>query len=80
MATDFAFRFNFAPCPHRHVITATTGGMHFTDGDVWDDIHEELMCLDCGESLTEEEIRLGWSGKPLEVTTNTAEEDNDVPF
>lgn len=34
-------------CSHKH--TTQTGGMHFSGGDVWDDISE--YCLDCGAGL-----------------------------
>ncbi len=36
-----------AQCPHEH--TSYNGGMHFTAGDVWDDIEE--VCDDCGVKL-----------------------------
>ena len=36
-------------CPHKHV--SMVGGMHFSAGDVWDDIEE--VCEDCGMVLTE---------------------------
>jgi len=32
-------------CPHKHV--STRGRMHFSAGDVWDDIEE--ICDDCGK-------------------------------
>jgi len=28
--------------------TETTGGLHMSGGDVWDDIHEETFCTKCG--------------------------------
>ena len=36
-----------AVCPHNH--TSFQGNMHFSAGDVWDDIHE--VCDDCGVNL-----------------------------
>ena len=36
-----------AQCPHEH--TSLNGGMHFSAGDVWDDIEE--VCEDCGVNL-----------------------------
>jgi hypothetical protein len=36
-----------AQCKHEH--TATRGGVHFSAGDVWDDIEE--YCIDCGANL-----------------------------
>ena len=34
-------------CPHQH--TSILGVMHFSTGDVWDDIEE--VCDDCGSNL-----------------------------
>ena len=36
-----------AQCSHEH--TSTRGGMHFSAGDVWDDLEE--VCDDCGAIL-----------------------------
>ncbi len=44
---DFAKLMQQAVCPHNH--TSFQGNMHFTEGDVWDDIHE--VCDDCGANL-----------------------------
>ena len=33
----------------QHAQTTTQGSMHFTAGDVWDDIQQ--VCLDCGANL-----------------------------
>lgn len=35
------------PCPHLHVIEASRGGEHFSQGEPWDDISTYLFCLDC---------------------------------
>ncbi len=40
-------------CPHNRVVLDVTGGMHFTAGDVWDDIRERVLCLDCNTYLDE---------------------------
>ena len=34
-------------CEHNNVEWFETGGLHFTDGEVWDDIEEHAYCLDC---------------------------------
>jgi DnaJ-class molecular chaperone len=44
---DFAKLLHQALCPHKH--TSYQGNMHFTAGDVWDDIQE--VCDDCGANL-----------------------------
>jgi hypothetical protein len=36
-----------ASCQHEHV--SQTGGLHFTAGDVWDDLQD--ICGDCGQVL-----------------------------
>ena len=48
--------FVLLPCPHRNVVLDTTGGMHFSGGEVWDDIQERLLCLDCLEYVNEADI------------------------
>lgn len=73
MATDYSIRFNFSPCLHRHVKTVITGGMHFSGGVLWDDIQENLLCLDCGEYVSEQEVRARWSGP-------SAQSDVDIDF
>jgi len=38
-------------CTHEHTMTFTTGGHHYSQGEVWDDIQERTTCLDCGNEL-----------------------------
>jgi len=64
MTQDFSIHINVLPCLHRHVVLATTGGMHFSQGEVWDDIQEHLLCLDCLEYVTEAEVRARWNDCP----------------
>jgi hypothetical protein len=49
------------PCPHHNVVLDTTGGMQFSVGEVWDDILERLLCLDCMEYVTEADIHANQS-------------------
>jgi hypothetical protein len=35
---------------HQPVVT-TSGGMHFSGGEVWDDYKETLQCQTCGRTL-----------------------------
>ena len=44
---EFAVILKQTMCQHQH--TAYQGGMHFSAGDVWDDILE--ICVECGASL-----------------------------
>ena len=57
---DSSLHVNFMRCMHPRATTEITGGMHFSAGEVWDDIQERLVCLECGEYVTEEEVRAGW--------------------
>jgi len=41
-------------CPHKNTVLNTSGGWHFSAGDVWDDIHEEVYCRDCGTTLEDD--------------------------
>ncbi len=70
----------FTPCMHRRVVPVTTGSMHYSGGDVWEDIHEYLLCLDCMEYLTEAQIRARWCGAESPDPDAAPEEDEDVPF
>ena len=45
--TDFLEMLNEAQCKHEH--TSYQGSMHFSAGEVWDDIVE--VCDDCGANL-----------------------------
>ena len=45
--SEFARLLEQETCPHLR--TAYQGGLHFSAGDVWDDIHE--VCIDCGANL-----------------------------
>jgi hypothetical protein len=47
---DFAKLIQQAICSHNH--TSFQGNMHFSAGDVWDDIHE--VCDDCGANLEQQ--------------------------
>lgn len=44
---DFLELLKQVTCQHEH--TTQHGGMHFSGGDVWDDIQE--VCIDCGANL-----------------------------
>lgn len=44
---EFSRMMKQVQCTHKHA--SKKGGMHFSGGDVWDDIQE--VCDDCGETL-----------------------------
>ena len=50
---DFAELLHQVVCQHEH--TTTQGGMHFSAGDVWDDIQQ--VCIECGADL--DQLTLG---------------------
>jgi hypothetical protein len=58
---------SYSPCMHRNVVVDTSGGMRFVEGEVTDNILVRALCLDCGEYLSESEIRGTWSGEPHEI-------------
>lgn len=69
---------SFSPCMHRNVVVDTSGGRRFVEGEVTDDILVRALCLDCGEYLTEFEIRGAWDGESHEIEMNLqSEDDND---
>lgn len=72
--TDFSINIHFSPCMHRQITTVVTGGVHFSESDVWDDIQEKLLCLDCLEYVTEAEVRTAWGQWPL----STEEVPHDI--
>lgn len=41
-------------CPHRRTTAVSYGGYHFEAGQVWDDLFEVTVCLDCGKQLEDE--------------------------
>ncbi len=43
----FATLLHQAACQHAHI--SATGGWHFSNGDVYDDIH--ISCTDCGAHM-----------------------------
>ena len=45
----------FSNCPHRNIIVETRGSRTFHEGEVFDDLHEVCVCLDCAETLTDAE-------------------------
>ena len=72
--TDFSINIHFLPCMHRQITTVVTGGVHFSESDVWDDIQEKLLCLDCLEYVTEAEVRTAWGQCPV----STEEVPHDI--
>jgi hypothetical protein len=62
--TDLPFEIDDM-CRHRHMKVFTRGGMHFDEGEVWDDITEMYVCLDCSRELSQTEVRAVWLGHPI---------------
>jgi hypothetical protein len=38
-------------CLHLHRVWTNTGSYHFSGGEVWDDVIEVEVCLDCGMTI-----------------------------
>ena len=66
----------YSSCLHKNVVVDLSGGRRFVDGEVTDDILVRALCLDCGEYLTESEVRGAWDGEPLEIEANIQLEDD----
>lgn len=54
---DLSIPTHHSSCLHRRVVLDITGGMHFSGGEVHDNIQERLLCLDCMEYVAEAEVR-----------------------
>ena len=52
-------------CPHLHVIEASSGSWHFSDGEPWDNITTFLICLDCLRIIESAEDGVGEELAPL---------------
>ena len=52
-------------CPHRHVKLFSRGNRSFNAGEVWDDIEDQYVCLDCWKTLSITEVRAVWHGQPI---------------
>jgi len=77
--TDLSANIIFSPCMHRHVVVDTSGGRHFTAGDVWDDILVRVLCLDCLDYLSEAEVRAAWGQERENRSTGFQLEVSDGP-
>ena len=62
---DYSTNIYFSRCMHGRVTTVITCGRHFIEGEVWDDIQERLVYLECGDYITEAEVHAGWGQFPL---------------
>ena len=43
-------------CPHANTYSVSVGGYHYSAGEVWDDLREEVFCADCGKKLSKKEL------------------------
>ena len=53
----------FSHCLHRRVQVIHNGSRTFYAGEVFDNIQEQVLCLDCMETLTETEVRETWNAR-----------------
>jgi len=72
--SDFSTPLYFSPCMHWHITTVLVGRRCFVRGETWDNIEEELLCLDCGDYVTEAEVRARWNGKEWAGDLESSEE------
>ena len=45
---------NQEKCPHEHTTQLMTGWLSLINGEIYDNQELHIVCLDCGEMLTEE--------------------------
>jgi len=67
---------SYLRCMHRNVVVDTSGGRRFVEGEATDDIMVRALCTDCGQYLTESEIRGTWDGEPHEIGSNLELEED----
>ena len=65
----------FAHCLHRHVQLIHNGSMTFSEGEVFDNIQEQVLCLDCLTTLSEADVRTSWTGYSAFATTLEQQDD-----
>ena len=65
MAAHYGPQPVFAHCLHRHVRVIHNGQRTFYEGEVFDNIQEQVPCLDCFQTLTEEEVRATWNARSI---------------
>ena len=66
----------FSSCLHRHIQVIHNGSRTFSEGEINDDIREQVLCLDCFEILTEDDIRATWNG--YSTYANALEEQDEI--
>ena len=62
MATHYGPQPVFSHCMHRRIQVIHNGSRTFYAGEVFDDIQEHVLCLDCLQTLTEADVRDTWNG------------------
>ena len=67
---------SYSRCPHRHIIVETRGGRIFHEGEVFDDLHEVCVCLDCTETLTDAEAYA--AAREIELTGDGCERERSI--
>ena len=70
----------FTDCMHRHVVVENRGSIRLVNGEVMDDLHDVLVCTECGLILSEREVRAAWLGKDAHYFDPLMEEDDYGDF
>ena len=71
MTTHYGPQPVFAHCLHRRVRVIYNGQRTFYEGSVNDNIQEEILCLDCLQTLSEAEIRETWNARSATPPTGS---------
>ena len=66
----------FSDCLHRNIQVIHNGSRTFSEGEVNDDIQEQVLCLDCMQILTETEVKETWNFRS--ICPLTLEEQDEI--
>jgi len=55
--------FFYSYCPHRHIQVVTIGTRTFYASEIWDDIFEKVICLECQCVLSKKDVLETWAGR-----------------
>ena len=65
----------FSACMHWHVRVIHNGSRTFSEGEVFDNIQEQVLCLDCLNVLSESDVRAAWTGMRPTLDISNLEEN-----
>ena len=66
----------FSHCMHWHIRVIHNGQRTFYEGEVFDNIQEQVLCLDCLNVLSESDVRAAWKGTRLTLGISNLEDNH----